>query len=39
MGRVYDDLEPVDVSGDKFDQPLPLGPVGLRYGTLPNGMK
>ncbi|GIL74679.1 hypothetical protein Vretimale_2315 [Volvox reticuliferus] len=39
MGRVYDQLEPVDVSGDKFHEPLPLGPEGLRYGTLQNGMK
>ncbi|EFJ46689.1 hypothetical protein VOLCADRAFT_105434 [Volvox carteri f. nagariensis] len=39
MGRVYDQLEAVDVSGDKFHEPLPLGPDGLRYGNLPNGMK
>ncbi|KAG2437776.1 hypothetical protein HYH02_011151 [Chlamydomonas schloesseri] len=39
MGRVYDELEPVDVEGEKWDAPLPLGPEGLRYGTLPNGMK
>ncbi|GIL48315.1 hypothetical protein Vafri_4598 [Volvox africanus] len=39
MGRVYDQLEPVDVSGEKFHAPLPLGPEGLCYGTLQNGMK
>ncbi|GFR46295.1 hypothetical protein Agub_g7851, partial [Astrephomene gubernaculifera] len=38
MGRVYDDLEPVDVSGEKFHQPLPLGPEGLKHGTLENGL-
>ncbi|PNH08254.1 Deoxyribodipyrimidine photo-lyase [Tetrabaena socialis] len=39
MGRVYDELEPVDVAGDRFEQPLPLGPDGIRHGTLPNGMR
>ncbi len=39
MGRVYDELEPVDVSGEAYTQPLPLGPENIKHGTLDNGMQ
>lgn len=38
MGTIYQQLELVDLS-ECFDQTLPLGPDGLLYGTLENGLK
>ncbi|KAG2499479.1 hypothetical protein HYH03_002426 [Edaphochlamys debaryana] len=39
MGRVFDQLEEVDVEGERYHAQLPLGPEGLRHGTLDNGMR
>mmetsp|Transcript_12208 Transcript_12208/g.26250 ORF Transcript_12208/g.26250 Transcript_12208/m.26250 type:complete len:1102 (+) Transcript_12208:74-3379(+) len=36
---VFHTLEGVDISGDRFTSPLPLGPEGISHGTLENGMK
>nr|QKY15028.1 zinc protease PQQl-like isoform X4 (FTSH4) [Polytomella parva] len=39
MGRVFDTLEEVDIAGDAFTKPLPLGPEGLvKTGVLDNGV-
>lgn len=38
MPRVFDSLQDVDISGDTYTSPLPLGPEGLRHGVLKNGI-
>ncbi|KAJ9517538.1 hypothetical protein QJQ45_024978 [Haematococcus lacustris] len=37
-GAAYDALEEVDVSGDKWTTPLPLGPESVLHGVLANGL-
>lgn len=38
MGSVFDSLEDVDISGDIFVSPPPVGPEGVLHGKLANGM-
>lgn len=40
MGTVFERLEDVDIAGDKFTAPLPLGPEGaVLHGVLSNGLR
>jgi hypothetical protein len=40
MPSVYDGLDDVDVSGEKFTQEIPLGPHGeIWSGKLENGLR
>lgn len=38
MGRVFDQLQPVEDVQQQLDNPIPLGPEGLVHGTLDNGL-
>lgn len=38
MGKLFDSLEDVDVSGQAYTSELPLGPEGLVHGKLKNGL-
>jgi hypothetical protein len=36
--KVFKSLKEVDISGDAFNTPLPLGPEGILNGKLANGL-
>jgi hypothetical protein len=39
MGAVYQSLEVLQLSEEDLHAEIPLGPEGVRHGTLDNGLK